>query len=149
MRGDVLFYTPDRKDLIGHLIARATNGPYCHVAIDLGAGWVEEAVLAGIKRDEYVRVEAARYHPDGNIEKGLAWAGKQLGHKYGLLDIFDQLLRLIFHTTLYIAQPRSYDCSDLVTRYLLHCGMDLGPLADAPHLVTPNDLARQLLHAGS
>lgn len=145
MRGDVLFFRP--KDFIGTLIARGTNGPYCHVAVDTGDGHNIAADWSGIS----VRANTARDTvraplPAGaQVASGFDFLIPQVGLSYGLLDVFDIGARLLFHFSFYVARPRNYDCSDLVTRYLIACGLAdwLGPLAQEPHLVTPNDLARR------
>ncbi len=144
MRGDLLFYQPHA--LIGHLIAKATNGPYCHVAIDQGDGTNLAADWSGIRIYTDPRTATATHLPTfADIEAGFAWLNQQVGRKYGLLDVLDIGARLLLHSSFYVAQPGNYDCSDLATRYLIEAGLAdwLGPLAQEPHLVSPNDLARR------
>jgi hypothetical protein len=144
MRGDLLFYRP--KDFIGHLIAKGTNGPFCHVAVDQGDGTNIAADWSGIRVYIDSRPATATHLPYfADIPAGFAWLEQQVGRKYGFLDVLDIGARLLLHTSFYVAQPNSYDCSDLATRYLIACGLAdwLGPLAQEPHLVSPNDLARR------
>ena len=146
MRGDVLFFTP--TGAFGRLIVAGSQpGRFSHCAIDCGDGTVIEAQLGGIHRNPVHRTPAAIYRlPDNAFATlGLAWLDKQVGRRYGVLDILDQVLRLL-HCPVYLALPFSFDCSDLAARYLLECGCgpELGPLIGALHLVSPNSLARQL-----
>jgi hypothetical protein len=57
MRGDLLFYTP--TDWIGKVICWATNGPFSHIAIDLGDGTKIEADWKGIEQAEVLSPEWA------------------------------------------------------------------------------------------
>lgn len=145
MRGDILFYRP--RDLIGRIIALATHGPFCHVAVSMGDDTVIAADFNGIKRYPTDSSRITPVHPPAgtNVEAGIAWLERQVGLKYGFLDVLDAFFRLTVKTTFFVGRARSYDCSDLVTRYLIECGQAdwLGPLAQEPHLVTPNDLARR------
>src|SRR5271165_1787383 len=121
MRGDLLFYTP--KDWIGRLVAWATNGPFCHVAIDLGDGTKIEAEWNGIVRTKTIqRAVAARFNTAKEapkVEDGLAWLQTQLGNPYGTEDIINQVLRLAGFK-FYIGEPKRYDCSDLAALFLIH-----------------------------
>ena len=147
MRGDLLFYTP--KDWIGSIVAWSTNGPFSHVAIDMGDGTKIEADWNGIVRVKTInRAIAARFET-GNIvpklDDGMKWVQDQLGNPYGKEDILNQVLRLI-GLKLYFGEPKRYDCSDLAARFLVHSGLGtlLGPDEDNIHLITPNSLARRL-----
>lgn len=144
MRGDLLFYQP--HDFIGNLIAKGTNGPYCHVAIDVGDGHNIAADWSGVRvypNDRSARTVKLPYF--ARVDDGFAWLLQQVGRKYGFLDVLDIGARLLLHFSFYVAQPNSYDCSDLATRYLIAAGLAdwLGPLAQEPHLVSPNELARR------
>jgi hypothetical protein len=143
MRGDLLFYTP--KDWIGKLVAWATNGPYCHVAVDLGDGTKIEADWNGIVQAKVGTREPAAHVsvPLPDPEAGITWLQKQLGNPYGKEDIFNQVLRLM-GLKFYFGEPKRYDCSDLAADYLVHAGAGsvLGSFEDRLHLITPNDLAR-------
>jgi hypothetical protein len=46
MRGDLLFFTP--HSWYEKVIAWATNGPFCHVAVDMGDGTTIESVWDGV-----------------------------------------------------------------------------------------------------
>ena len=147
MRGDLLFYTP--KDWLGKIVAWATNGPFCHVAVDMGDGTKIKATWNGIvrvhqnKREVAARFNTVKEVP--NFEQGLTWLQQQLGNPYGTEDIFNQVLRLAGFK-FYIGEPKRYDCSDLASDYLVHANAAwiLGPYRDNLHMVTPNDLASVL-----
>ena len=114
MRGDLLFYTP--KDWIGSIVAWSTNGPFSHVAIDMGDGTKIEADWNGIVRVKTInRAIAARFET-GNIvpklDDGMKWVQDQLGNPYGKEDILNQVLRLMGFK-FYIGEAKRYDCSDL------------------------------------
>ena len=147
MRGDILFYTP--TDWIGSLVAWATNGPFCHVAIDMGDGTKIEADSNGIVRvSQDARTIGARFNTAKEapqLEQGMIWLQEQLGNPYGAEDIFNQVLRLMGFK-FYIGEPKRYDCSDLASDYLVHANAAwiLGPYRDNLHMVTPNDLASVL-----
>ena len=80
MRGDILFYTP--TDWIGSLVAWATNGPFCHVAIDMGDGTKIEADSNGIVRvSQDARTIGARFNTAKEapqLEQGMIWLQAQL-----------------------------------------------------------------------
>lgn len=147
MRGDVVFYSPET--LIERIIARSTHGPFSHVAVMIDDDTVIEADTHGViiapLKSNTVSVSPSVAIGPLNVEPGIYWLKQQLGERYGWFDILDAFFRLAFRTSFYIGQPKSYDCSDLVTRYLIACGLGgwLGDLAAEPHLVTPNDLARK------
>jgi len=92
MRGDILFYTP--KDWIGSVSAWATNGPFCHVAIDLGDGKLIEAEGHGIVRVGAIqRAVAARFNTASEvkgIEDGIAWLQQQYASKLPTCVLFRQ-----------------------------------------------------------
>jgi hypothetical protein len=144
MRGDILFYTP--TDWIGSLVAWATNGPFCHVAIDMGDGTKIEADSNGIVRVSQdartigARFDTAKEAPQ--LEQGMIWLQDQLGNPYGAEDIVNQVLRLMGFK-FYIGEPKRYDCSDLAFLFLIHAdaGFLLGNDEDNPHIITPNGLA--------
>ena len=144
MRGDILFYTP--KGWIGSLVAWATNGPFCHVAIDMGDGTKIEADSNGIVRvSQDARTIGARFNTAKEapqLEQGMTWLQAQLGNPYGAQDIVNQVLRLMGFK-FYIGEPKRFDCSDLAATYLIHAnaGWLLGSDQDNPHLITPNGLA--------
>ena len=162
MRGDVLFYTP--YDLIGHLVAWWTNGPFCHAEVDIGAGESIAAHSKGVERFTRTRGDALRigaiWHPPTSagldIERGIAWLQQQVGERYGWEDIYDAAATGLHKRVRQLRLPEltermHYDCSDLCTRYLIACGYHGLPnrLVQEPHLVTPNDLWRALPHNGS
>ena len=137
------------QDLTGQVVARATNGPFCHVAIDLGDGTKIEADWTGVVRNaDNKRAVAATFNTKPHapqLADGIAWLKKQIGDPYGKEDIVNQVLRLM-GIKVYIAAPKNYDCSDLAADFLVHAGAGklLGKFEDNLHLVTPNDLARVL-----
>jgi hypothetical protein len=85
MRGNLLFYMP--TDWIGRLVAWATNGPFCNVAIDMGDGTKIEADSHGIVRiSTHGRTPAATFNTAKEvpgIEDGMTWLQKQLPPFFG------------------------------------------------------------------
>lgn len=143
MRGDLLFYTP--KDWVGRLIAWFTNGPFCHVAIDLGDGTKIEADWNGVVRPKTNNREpSAIFHTAKDATKlddAIYWLKQQQGNPYGKEDIVNQVFRLMgFH--FFIGQPKHYDCSDLASQFLEHAGLGWMLGSSDPHLITPNLLAQ-------
>jgi hypothetical protein len=130
MRGDLLFYTP--TDWIGKLVAWATNGPFCHVALDMDDSTKIEADWNGIVRVQNItRIVDARFETSKVVPKvddGMAWLQVQVGNPYGKADIVSQVLRFMgFH--FYTSESKHYDCSDLAARFLMRAraGSLLGP----------------------
>lgn len=146
MRGDIILYKSSGS--VGdRIIASATHGPFVHCEIDLGNGKTIGARYDGIKvHPEFVGRGEARITPKADkedIEFALAWAEKQVGKKYGWLDIASNGLKII-GIPFELGKPDTWDCSDFCTRYLTiaHADGPLGDLAGDPGLVSPNDLAR-------
>lgn len=148
MRGDILLYHNDGS-LPGNLIAFATHGPFIHAEVDMGDGSSIGALTRGVV--EYVPTASARKRavvvplnrPSSCIEHGLAWLHMQVGGSYGWVDIFNQALLWLKLPKLFFFIPGTYDCSDLVARYVeIAGGLNLGNLAETPELCSPNDLAR-------
>jgi hypothetical protein len=142
MRGDILFYYAARR-LDDWLIAHFTNGPFCHVAVDLGDGTNIAAMHDGVKiRHNPDESAFQRYTLPGHIEQGIDYMRSELGNGYGFIDIINQVLRVL-HSPIFLSARDQYDCSDLVARYVLVTGgLNLGEMGEEPHMVTPNDLAR-------
>lgn len=153
MIGDLLFCRPGPMkglwgDWSGNLIARLTNGPFCHVEIDVGYGKSVGAMGDGIREHSAPGGAAAWSARFANlneeqIEAGISWVRSQVGDVYGYSDLIDNLLKQA-KVPLVIKQLKAYDCSDFASQYLIKTGYDIGPLQDNPAAVSPNDLARQL-----
>jgi hypothetical protein len=144
MRGDILFYFATRN-IFDQIIARFTNGPFCHVSVDLGDGTDVSAMHDGVKVRPLPDPAAFRRLslPQGSrVEEGVKYMLSELGNGYGFIDIVNQVLRVL-HSPIFLSARDQYDCSDLVARYVLVTGgLDLGEMGEEPHMVTPNDLAR-------
>jgi hypothetical protein len=143
MRGDILLYRVHGR-VTDWFIERFTKGPFCHVEIDIGDGIAIGAHTDGVKRRPYAdESKFARFSPvSDQIEKGIKFLEGEVGNGYGFIDITNQVLK-VFGSPVCIAARNQYDCSDLVTRYILitEC-LDLGEVGEEPHLVTPNDIGR-------
>ena len=151
-RGDLILFKAS-GNWYQKWITFATHGPYVHVEIDTGDGMVGAHTKA-IEFTANEQVKDTREHvilsvhstePDG-IEKGIAWLTKQVGKKYGWVDIISNALKFMGFPV-YIGEKDHWDCSDLATRYLIHAdaASPLGDLANDPGLVSPNDLGRAFL----
>lgn len=153
MRGDIVLCKATDYGNGGwsdKIIAWATKGPWVHVEIDLGNGTYVGAHLNGISQ-----VDASSYTATQSIsptattediDSAISWVERQIGKQYGWIDILSAGLKFL-NFPWFIGQPGHYDCSDFATRYLLIARDTkiiprLGELADEPHLVSPNDLAR-------
>lgn len=154
MRGNILFYQSTGK-WYERLITLATHGPYVHVALVVN----EYLVLAadtqgtdtqGIAYDAvppidglHAAVSLAEYATPDSIERGLVWAEKQRGRRYGWADIIYQAVKFLApNNPLRFGEAGHYDCSDFVTRYLIHAGVQVPDSYLDTYTVTPNDLAR-------
>jgi hypothetical protein len=165
MRGDVLFWPSDGSPAT-RAICYFTHGPFCHVSADMGDGndigaHAEDGVRvrpvpsdrgltkfstlqflmlqAGHKPGELV--EDTPYRPA--IEKGIAFLKRECGNKYGWCNIANSALKLL-RIPYRVARLDRYDCSSLMTRYLMECGVEMDDLGEEPDSVSPNDLARWL-----
>lgn len=150
--GDVLFYT-GRGDIIGKLISWWTNSRFVHCGIDVGSGFTVEAMNQGIvKRAITLWKPAATWSYNQQVKdrdpedmaNALRWLNSMVGQHYGTLDVFGAAYEKLA-TSIYLVQINHYDCSALVTEFLVQAGgVDLGNLALDPHRVTPAILAKQL-----
>lgn len=150
MIGDLLFFR-SHGGLFDDAITLATGKPYTHVEIQvsdtesIGAlteGVVRHAIPAGAD----VAHVAAQIAP-ARLAEGLAWLARQVGHRYGWADITDDAEQLVAGKNApVVIKPGEMCCSDLATRYLLHCGYEGLPdaLFDQPELVSPHTLASAL-----
>lgn len=153
MRGDIVLCRATdygRGNWYDRLIAWATHGPFVHVEVDIGDSRFIGAHLSGISEigagtgPDYIYCSPQA--TDEDISAAIAWLRKQVGKRYGWLDIISAGLKFL-GLPWFIGVPGHYDCSDLVTRYLLIARdkriiPNLSDLSDEPHLVSPNDLAR-------
>lgn len=151
MRGDIVLFYKIGIPLVDWAIHRFTDGPYAHVEIDVGNGMYAGSHSGGLYLRKAVQSDAtasvkSRYGYQG-IDSGISWVLSRIEqhnpHKYGWLDILSDTLKVI-HTPLIIGKPDHWDCSDFVTRYLIHAGAEepLGDQANTPETVSPNDIAR-------
>lgn len=147
MRGDILFYSKDPRDMADQLIAWWTRGDAVHVGADLGDGTMIDARFKlgvshhAIGSTRCVPFNLAAHTSSERIEAGIAFLFEQLGASYSELNIVDQVIPRWMSVTLH--QRHAYDCSNLIARYLdIAGGVDLSPLDDSPDVITPNDLAR-------
>jgi uncharacterized protein YycO len=148
MRGDVLLYRSDGS-LFDRLIAWRTHGPFVHTGVDLGDGTMIDAMSKrGVTRHavSYERAIAVPILPTSSaeqIDEGITWLQGRVGDGYSWADNADHLLprRLM---RVFFAQPRAYNCSNLVAQYLMQVDPALrwGLLKDTPDLISPNDIAR-------
>jgi len=154
-RGDLLLFH-NSGAWYDRIIVAATSGgnraaDYVHAAIDLGDGTILEATSSGIRvnyfhvddrdRAERIPLKVAEPH---RLELALSMALDRVGNRYGWVDIFDQLLKLI-HCPFYVGRLHSLDCSDLAAMFAAIATDDLQLLEtvlDARQEISPNDLAR-------
>jgi uncharacterized protein YycO len=148
MRGDILLYRTDGS-LPCRIVTWATHGPYVHAEVDMGDGTSIGALSRGVaryypRRDEVAKAARIQLPTDEDrINKGIAWLQTQVGHSYGYLDLYDQAVLFLKLPKLVFFIPGTYDCSDLVARYVtLAGGLYLGEFATKPWLCSPNDIAR-------
>lgn len=146
MQGDILFYRAVSR--LENLIAWGTGGPFAHVAVDMGNGRVIEAVPPTIRYGPPTDANPVRYTPKVpslRLPPALSWLRQQVGHGYGWEDIVGDALRVVGLPVFWLPPTQDYDCSDLVTRFLVRLNPALvGPLAANPRLVSPNSLAKHL-----
>lgn len=133
-----------------NIIAWATKGPFVHVEFDIGDGRYIGAHLDGITEVNAYTGKGYVFAPTKSnpidLDTAIAWAKEEVGKQYGWVDIISAGIKFA-GVPIYLGQADHYDCSDFVTRVLLimHDQLilpKLGDLANEPHLVTPNDLAR-------
>lgn len=157
--GDLIFVRPGPDDRAGQIVARATNGPFCHVRVRFSSDEVVEALANGVTRAFIHPPEpdpadcaatGALLDADG-LQHGRAWLLDNLRDSYGWLDIALDALGMLLPPQLgsrtpFLVAPRSLDCSDLAVRFLIHSGYRWLPddLVDCPERVSPNSLARAL-----
>lgn len=151
MRGDLVFYTGSGK-WYERVIAKATHGPYVHVAIQVDKVRVIAATSKGVvctaipgEDADHVFVSMADRTTPFDIGVGVGWAINQYGDKYGWLDIVYQAVKFLWPNNPFrFGEKGHYDCSDFATRYLQHAGVALPEDLLDPYVNTPNDLARWL-----
>jgi len=170
--GDIILYPAQPGDFFDTLIVTVTNGPYSHcgvverVEVSPGDGALQittiEALSRGVQRvtfpfypdtaassriPTYARI--AQEMEPLRIAHGLAWLSRMVGDAYGWLDIAADVLaallpRRLGSRTPFLVAPSAFDCSDLVTRFLLVAGYEWLPdeTIAAPSRMSPNDIAR-------
>lgn len=156
--GDLVFCRPEPGDWMGALVARATDGPYCHVQVRVSSYEVVEALAQGVKRDTL----AAEPEPadvahcgetldEQRLIHAFAWLLAQVGREYSWLDILADGVKMLLpramgSRTPFLVAPRRYDCSQLAALFLLLAGYEWLPdaLVVDTARCSPNDLARAL-----
>lgn len=141
MRGDLLFY-PASATFADHIIASVTQGPFVHVAVDLGDGTEISAHSEdGVNRRPLTASGLTVLPARGfDVEPGIRWLQRQVGTKYGYAMCLNSFLwRVGIPWRVYMVGR--YNCSVLVAHYLEHIGCDL---SDDDEALSPNDLARAL-----
>ena len=156
--GDLIFVRPTGPgDWMGSLVARATDGPYCHVQIRISHFEVIEALGRGICRDTLASepdpADVARVGGSLPLERmatAMNWLLNQVNDRYGVFDIVADALQLALPKALgsrtpFLVAPSSYDCSHLAATFISGTGypLPLDLIADLPR-VSPNALARAL-----
>jgi hypothetical protein len=164
--GDIIFVRPAANDWAGQLVARATDGPYCHVRVAISHFEVVEALGRGVRRttvdgalDTADVVPLRRALGGRNTssswmskrqQQAFTWLEAQVGDAYGVWDIAGDALQLLAprwlgSRTPFLVAPRSFDCSHLAATFAAGAGvaLPLDVLADLPR-VSPNSLARAL-----
>lgn len=149
MRGDLLLCHGSGP--LARLIQWRTQGPFDHVAIDLGREFQLGAEPDGIRArplsalGPHVQPIVVRRFgaTDAGIERGLTLVGHLLDDGYAYLDLLDDLFPRWLPVRPLLGQRKAVDCSDLVARYLDEAGiLPLAELGADAKTVTPNDLAR-------
>lgn len=164
--GDFIFVRPAPDDWIGQAVARATDGPYCHVRVAISSMEVVEALGRGVCRTALASApDVADVVPlaralGGKTSRGtwmsqrqraaMDWLVAQVGDAYSGWDIVADTLQLLLPRALgsrtpFLVAPSAYDCSHLAATFAAGCGvaLPLDTLADLPR-VSPNGLARIL-----
>lgn len=139
MRGDILFY-PASSILSDRIITAVTDGPFVHVAVDMGDGTEISAHSEdGIQRRPLSLSGLTAGPMRGfDVELGMAWLVRQVGSKYGYGMVLNAGLKK-FGIPWRVYMVGRYDCSVLVVHYLEHCGYTF---LDDDESISPNDLAR-------
>ncbi|MGZ6321803.1 MAG: hypothetical protein ACXWQR_21180 [Ktedonobacterales bacterium] len=153
--GDLLFYRSTNRWYERLIVAATSNGnpraDFVHVAIVetertiIEARWqgVTRSPLPDLSNPHIVGYRLPIASPD-TLTAALHGAQGQVGWKYGVMDIFDQLLRLL-RCPFYIGRRHSIDCSDLAACFAAQA-VDDGQLyawvLDSRQEISPNDLAR-------
>jgi hypothetical protein len=147
--GTLVFY-PSSGRWYERVIERVTHGPYVHVAVAVDTQHVIAAELWGIKYellppDASSLVTHSLTPASKDAASGaLSWLNAQLNKRYGVVDIFDQALRLI-GSPYYLGRENSLDCSDLAACFAALYTNDprlMSQVLDHRQLISPNDLAR-------
>jgi hypothetical protein len=157
--GDLIFVRPAADDRIGQIVARETDGPFCHVRIRLSADMQIEALArAGVVRS-FVQIEpdpadVANIGPTLEADRlahMLAWLIQQEGQPYGGLAIVADVVKALLPPRLgsrtpFLVAPSRYDCSALACQAVVLAGYKWLPDALATDVTrcSPNDLARAL-----
>lgn len=145
MRGDLLLYEGTGR-WYERLIQLGTHGPYVHAEIDIGGGESVGALLVGVQRHRIPSgavVAPTAYRTDpARLAPALDWLYAQIGDRYGFFDIADDVVRAAIPWAPWVSLGKTFDCSDLATKFLWMAGYPLPPAFLDGATVSPNDLAR-------
>lgn len=157
--GDLIFVRPAADDRVGQLVARATNGPYCHCRIQLSHDMLIEALSRqGVVRS-FVQIppdpaDVAAIGASLDVDRlahALAWLLKQEGHAYNWLACIEDGVEAVLPPALgartpFLVAPSAYNCSSLACTFAVLAGYKWLPDALACDVTqaTPNGLARAL-----
>ncbi|HEX6542486.1 MAG TPA: hypothetical protein VF040_12080 [Ktedonobacterales bacterium] len=148
MRGDIVLYR-NGGILKDRVVCAYTAGPFCHCEIDLGDGTcigahsedgVSQTPEGLIERRVVIPLQE-RTTPE-RIEAGIAWVMEHLGEPFSWASIAD-LVVPPWLATLVFGRRSSYNCANLVARYLeIVGGLELSHGKRPPMIISPNDIAR-------
>lgn len=147
MRGDLLFFH-GHGALYERIIERGTNGPYCHVEVDLGSGYSIGALGRGVVMHRTPDADAVAHIGASCDPKRLsgafAWLRAQVGDCYSIADIFADGMKILLPArTPFLVAPSAYDCSKLAACFCASAGYPLPAWMYADmERVSPNDLGR-------
>lgn len=145
MRGDLLLYRGTGR-WYERLIQLGTRGPYVHVEVDIGAGESVGALTGGVVRHRIPMgavVAPTAYRTDpARLTGAVDWLVKQAGDQYGWFDIADDVVHAAIPWAPWVSLGKTFDCSDLATKFLWMAGYPLPPAFLDGATVSPNDLAR-------
>lgn len=147
MRGDILLYRSSGS-LFDRLICWRTQGPFVHVAVDLGDGtMIDSRFREGVSRhavvyDNTLHIPLSSYTTPDRIEAGITWLESKIGDGYSVADIFD-FFPGIRSLRVRVGEAHAFCCSHLVAQYLdVTGGVSLGKLDDNLNTISPNDIYR-------
>lgn len=143
--GDILLFRHARGENL--IITWFTGSPFYHAAISEGDGCVLEARPHGVVRGDLAGRETnfvVLPAPQSAGEQALAWARRQVGKPYDMLDVAIIILdRIIRPFRLRYTPPGRYTCGEFVAAAFAAAGVRLVPDREIDD-VLPADIARLL-----